>query len=111
RREVARLFAERLDRDRPLWRIDLLSLEGDRAALVWRIHHALADGTAAMRFARAVLWDEEPAQVTSRPHRSEHDRDDARRRGHLARFVEREFGETVHRSPFDARIGTRRQIA
>ncbi len=37
--------------------------------------------------------------------------DDARRRGHLVRFVEREFGETAHRSPFDARIGTRREIA
>ena len=111
RREVGSLFAQRLDRDRPLWRMDLLPLTDDRAALVWRIHHALADGTAAMRFARAVLWDEDAARGTVRPHPSEHERDDARRRGHLVRFVEREFGETAHRSPFDARIGTRREIA
>lgn len=111
RREVARLFEERLDRSRPLWRMDLLPLRGGRAALVWRIHHALADGTAAMRFARAVLWDEEGATPSKRPHPAEHARDDERRRGHLVRFVEREFGETSHRSPFDARIGTRREIA
>jgi diacylglycerol O-acyltransferase / wax synthase len=112
RREVARLFEQRLDRSRPLWRMDLLPLRGARAALVWRIHHALADGTAAMRFARAVLWDEGAAGAgPSRPHPSEHERDDERRRGHLVRFVEREFGETAHRSPFDARIGTRRTIA
>jgi wax ester synthase-like acyl-CoA acyltransferase family protein/uncharacterized protein DUF1298 len=111
RREVARLFERRLDRDRPLWRMDLLPLAGGRAAIVWRIHHALADGTAAMRFARAVLWDEEPAAATARPRPHEHASDDARRRGHLVRFVEREFGETAHRSPFDARIGTRREVA
>ncbi|MBA3260967.1 MAG: hypothetical protein H0T69_00535 [Thermoleophilaceae bacterium] len=60
RAEVARLFAERLDRSRPLWRIDVLPRAGDGAVLVWRIHHALADGTTAMRFADAVLWDAAP---------------------------------------------------
>ncbi|HMJ04518.1 MAG TPA: wax ester/triacylglycerol synthase domain-containing protein [Conexibacter sp.] len=54
---VARLFAQRLDRARPLWRIDALPLADGGAALVWRIHHALADGTAAMRYAKALLWD------------------------------------------------------
>jgi hypothetical protein len=109
--EVARLFEQRLDRDRPLWHLDLLPLEDERTALVWRIHHALADGTAAMRFANAVLWDEEPAAASASAHARAHAADDARRRGHLAKFVEREFGETFHRSPFDARIGTNRAIA
>ena len=54
---VARLFAARLDRARPLWRIDAVPLADGGAALVWRIHHALADGTAAMRYAKALLWD------------------------------------------------------
>jgi hypothetical protein len=108
-REVARLFEQRLDRDRPLWKIDVIPLEGEGAALVWRIHHALADGTAAMRFARAVLWDEVAAASRPRPH--EHAADDARRRAHLVRFIEREFGEALRRSPFDGRIGTRREIA
>jgi diacylglycerol O-acyltransferase / wax synthase len=111
RREVARLFEQRLDRSRPLWRIDVVPLEGDGAALVWRLHHALADGTAAMRFARAVLWDEGAAAPSARPHPHEHATDDVRRRAHLVRFIEREFGETHHRSPFDGRIGTRREIA
>src|SRR3954466_4900453 len=35
---VAHLFAERLDRARPLWRIDVAELEGGGSALVWRIH-------------------------------------------------------------------------
>ena len=61
RGEVARLFALHLDRDRPLWRIDCLALEDGATALVWRLHHALADGTASMRLARGMLWDAVPA--------------------------------------------------
>ena len=62
RGEVARMFRERLDRSRPLWRMDLVGPLADGAtALVWRIHHALADGTAAMRFAAELLWDAAPA--------------------------------------------------
>ncbi len=61
RAEVARLFEQHLDRDRPLWRIDALALDDGATALVWRLHHALADGTASMRFARAMLWDAVPA--------------------------------------------------
>ncbi|MFL5869226.1 MAG: wax ester/triacylglycerol synthase domain-containing protein [Thermoleophilaceae bacterium] len=58
RDEVARLMAEPLDRERPLWAMDVLPLEGDRTALVWRLHHAIADGTVAMRMARALLFEE-----------------------------------------------------
>jgi len=111
RAEVARIFEQRLERDRPLWQLDVLQLEDDRSALVWRIHHALADGTAAMRFAKAVLWDEQAATASARPQPHEHAADDARRRGHLAKFMHREFSETFHRSPFDARVGTNRAIA
>ena len=53
--EVAQIFAERLDRALPLWRLDVLRIEGGTTALVWRIHHALADGTATMRYVRTVL--------------------------------------------------------
>src|SRR5688500_18139271 len=55
RTEVARLFAERLDRSRPLWHLDVVARAGGRAALVWRVRHTLADGTAAMRVADAAL--------------------------------------------------------
>ncbi len=114
---VARLFEERLDRSRPLWRIDVVPLR-DGSALVWRIHHALADGTAAMRYGEAVLWDpataEPPApEAASAAHPASpvHAADDARRRAHLAGFLAREVARAPDRSPFDGPIGARREIA
>jgi len=61
RATVGALMAERLPRDRPLWALDVVAVEGGRTALVWRIHHALADGMTAMRMVRRVLLDDEPA--------------------------------------------------
>jgi diacylglycerol O-acyltransferase len=58
RAEVARRMAEPLPRARPLWRIDLVPLAGERTALVWWLHHAIADGTVAMRMTRKVLFDD-----------------------------------------------------
>ncbi|HYI36462.1 MAG TPA: wax ester/triacylglycerol synthase domain-containing protein [Thermoleophilaceae bacterium] len=114
REEVARLFEQRLDRSRPLWRIDSLALDDGGAALIWRLHHALADGTASMRFARGMLWDAVPA-AEPLPHQpataAGHAADEARRQAHLAAFLRREFARSAGRSPFDGRIGTRRQIA
>ncbi len=108
--QVSRLFEQRLDRERPLWQIHVAPLAEGGTALIWRIHHALADGTASMRLARALLWDEDDAAAPPPPAPAR-ETDDARRRRHLAAFVDREFGEALHRSPFDGRIGTRRQIA
>src|SRR5262245_31244328 len=108
RREVARLFAERLDRARPLWRIDVVPLADGGRALVWRTHHALADGTAAMRLADAVLWDARPAPEGARASAAAADRE---RRRRLRGVLHREFGPPGHRSPFDGRIGTRREVA
>jgi hypothetical protein len=111
---VARLFEERLDRRRPLWRLDVVPLEAGGGALVWRIHHAVADGTTAMRFARALLWDTELESRVAKPgagHAREVAADDARRRAHLGAFLRREFARSHGRSPFDGRIGAERQIA
>lgn len=113
RDRVAGLFAERLDRTRPLWRIDVVPRQGGGQALIWRLHHALADGTAAIRFAKAVLWDEVTSLAeTARPTHvaAGAAADDARRRTHLARFLEHELGESLRRSPFDGKVGTRRRI-
>src|SRR5439155_11066659 len=106
RSEVARLFGERLDRGRPLWRIDVVRLDGGGAALVWRLHHTLADGTTAMRFARMLLWDEEPDPA---PGAAAHAADERRRRAHLARFFAREFARAP--SPLDGEIGVGREVA
>jgi diacylglycerol O-acyltransferase len=114
RTEVARLFEQRLDRSRPLWRIDMVPTEHG-SALVWRIHHALADGTASMRYAKALLWDPEaagePAAAAAARAIAAHTADEARRRAHLAGFLHREFARCHDRSPFDGRIGTRREVA
>ncbi len=109
RAEVARLFTQRLDRRLPLWRIDRVALEGGGAALVWRIHHALADGLTAMRYARELLWDALADSPTAGPTASARRREDARRRASLARFFARELARS--RSPFDGHIGAEREIA
>jgi diacylglycerol O-acyltransferase len=109
---LARLFEERLERDRPLWRIDVLPLADGGGALVWRIHHALADGTACVRYARTLLWDQDAAAgAPAAGHAAVHAADDARRRAHLAAFLRREYAPGERRSPFDGTIGGRREIA
>ena len=45
-------MVEALDRRRPLWRMDVASpVEGDCTAIVWRVHHCMADGGTVMRMA------------------------------------------------------------
>ena len=61
RRLVAELMVEALDRRRPLWRMDVASpVEGDRTAIVWRVHHCMADGGTVMRMATRLFLDSEP---------------------------------------------------
>jgi diacylglycerol O-acyltransferase / wax synthase len=52
------ILAQRLDHGRPLWRIDVIPLEGGRTGLVGRIHHAMADGVTAIRLVAGLLFDE-----------------------------------------------------
>jgi len=59
-RIVAERMAERLDRSRPLWRIDVVDLEDDLVAAIWRIHHALADGGATIKLGEAAIWEPSP---------------------------------------------------
>jgi WS/DGAT/MGAT family acyltransferase len=73
---VASLMSQRLERDRPLWALDVIDgLEDGSTALVWRIHHCMADGMGAVKLGSALLWDEEPRapepeQAEWRPARS-----------------------------------------
>jgi diacylglycerol O-acyltransferase len=109
---VARLFEQRLDRSRPLWRIDTVALEDGGSALIWRIHHALADGTASIRYGRALLWDDGPeARMTHAQASAAHATDEARRRAHLAGFLQREYSRGERHSPFDGKIGASREVA
>lgn len=108
---VARLFEQRLDREHPLWRMDVIELAGGERAVVWRIHHALADGTTSVRYAQALLWDEPAERSMTRDQiAAQHAADEARRRAHLAGYLRREFGRSRGRSPFDGSIGSRRVV-
>ena len=108
---VAGLFEHRLDRSRPLWMIDVIELTGEERALVWRIHHALADGTTAVRYSRALLWDDTPEQtLTPRQASAQHAADEVRRRCHLAGYLRRELMRSRSASPFDGLIGARRAV-
>ncbi|MDQ6803737.1 MAG: wax ester/triacylglycerol synthase family O-acyltransferase [Actinomycetota bacterium] len=55
-----------LDRSRPLWQIFLVPLLQDgRVGMVGKIHHALADGIAALQIVRLVVDDEPDARTES----------------------------------------------
>jgi diacylglycerol O-acyltransferase / wax synthase len=48
---VSRIASVQLSRDRPLWDLTIVEgLSGDRVALVFKIHHAIMDGQASLRF-------------------------------------------------------------
>jgi hypothetical protein len=114
-RTVSDLMSEHLDRARPLWTFDVIGPLGDgREAIAVRIHHAMADGIAAVRFLHAVLWDPHP-EPPARPH-------PGLRSGppHQARLAEacrmpgalmRELGHPGSASPFDRPITGARELA
>lgn len=52
----AQIFGEMLPRDRPLWDITIIhGLQGDRTAMVSRVHHCLVDGVSGIELLLAVL--------------------------------------------------------
>lgn len=53
---AAKLFAPRLDRNKPLWEMYLVrGLEGDRSALISKVHHCLVDGVSGIELLMIVL--------------------------------------------------------
>jgi hypothetical protein len=115
---VADQFTRHLDRGRPLWAIDVAPRADGGTALLWRVHHALADGATNTRLARTVLYDEGPADDAGRPLtgaaasppatiRDDH----RRRREHLMGVIRREFSVGRARSPFDGELCTHRDVA
>lgn len=59
RRIVAEVMTVPLDRTHPLWSLDVLPPMTDgRWAMVWKVHHCLADGMAVIRAGSSLLWDE-----------------------------------------------------
>jgi diacylglycerol O-acyltransferase len=118
--EAALLFEQRLDHRRPLWRADVVPMTDAGAAIVLRIHHALADGITSERFGRALIWDDAPEpggaghhdpSPKPAPHqpgrwtRGVHEL--ARLPGTVIRELTPHRGESV----LDRTIGSRREIA
>lgn len=50
------LLSQRLDRNRPLWDVHVVDgLQGGRGAIIWRVHHSLADGVAGAELMKVML--------------------------------------------------------
>lgn len=53
---AGRILSQVMDRSRPLWDVHVVSgLKGGRGALIWRVHHALADGISGAGLLSVVL--------------------------------------------------------
>jgi len=67
---AGRILSGLMDRSKPLWDIHVVDgLKGDRGALIWRLHHALADGVSGVGLL-SVMLDSTPegSRVVRRPH-------------------------------------------
>ena len=129
REVVARRMAERLDRAHPLWHLDVVErLDDGSAALIWRIHHCMADGTAAVGLASAVLWSDKPGvalppsswraapkpkalDLLSLPTRRGERRESASSPAPTRDVLRRELRRTATSTATAARIGPARRVA
>jgi diacylglycerol O-acyltransferase len=67
KRLAARVFGQRLDRNKPLWEIWLVEgLDDDRFAILSKTHHALVDGVSGVDIV-SVLFDTRPDPAPPAP--------------------------------------------
>jgi len=68
KRLVGRVFSQQLDRDKPLWELWLVEgLEGDRIALVSKVHHCMVDGISGAELLSELLTPEPLEKVEIPP--------------------------------------------
>jgi len=64
---AGRILSGLLERDRPLWDVHIVSgLRDGRGALIWRLHHALADGVSGAQL-MSVFLDSTPEVPATYP--------------------------------------------
>jgi WS/DGAT/MGAT family acyltransferase len=122
RSAIARTMMDPLDREQPLWSLDVIPLLADgRWALIWKVHHCLADGTMAMRIGSHLIWTEEaPADdvatatlARSRPGTASRPKPRSRLAtlaGYRGLFI-REFRRTASLSQLATEVGPHREVA
>lgn len=110
---AGRIHESLLDRDRPLWEVHLIDgLAGGRQAVLFKLHHAMADGIAAMALAEKL--SEGPAR-----HNGSHLRragvGDRGPRSALQQLLGVAFtaagGPIAAAGPFNGRVGAEREFA
>src|SRR6202048_1633910 len=63
RRTAARIFAQHLDRRKPLWEIWMVEgVSENRWALLYKVHHCMVDGVSATDL-MTVMFDDSPPQA------------------------------------------------
>jgi WS/DGAT/MGAT family acyltransferase len=64
KRTAGRILSQHLDRGKPLWEMWLVEgLEGDRVAIVTKVHHCMVDGISGVDLLAALLSPERDAPV------------------------------------------------
>jgi diacylglycerol O-acyltransferase len=116
-RLVGTVMATPIDRSHPLWAMDVISpLAGGRTAIVWRIHHAVADGMTAMRMACDLLLETAGEEARARrpgPRKGRSSRPPSalRRAVSMPKTLRRELGRRAIPSQLARRVGPRREVA
>ena len=68
KRLVGRVFSQPLDREKPLWELWLVEgLDGDRLAMLAKVHHCMVDGIAAAELLSQLLTPEPVEKVEIPP--------------------------------------------
>ncbi len=115
RHTVSLLMAEHLDRSQPLWTLDVIGPLADGSEVIAaRMHHAMVDGIAGVRFLEAILLDPHdapphPAGLRAPDARPAPSEEWLRVPSAVAREIIR--APWSGRSPFDRPITSAREVA
>jgi diacylglycerol O-acyltransferase / wax synthase len=116
-RSVSGLMSEHLDRSHPLWTFDVIGpLDDGVQAIAARLHHAMADGIAAVRFLDSLLFDEHTSAGPTAAARPDTPTaatpvSAAGNAWRRPAALLRELGHPGSRSPFDRPITIARELA